>query len=140
MRHHYSESYRLVCEAIETGAIEKLGRILSAEERRGIWDAGSLMMLEGIDRQIDAATSAVEVEQILVEGGVAFQERRAQALDIGIQRLKTAVGRPLTVEECNQFQSVETLYEAMDIVERVLEADSQQRALLLKSLLSSSGA
>ncbi len=58
MRQHYSESYRLVCEAIEAGAIEKLGRVLTDEERRGIWDAGSLMMLEGIDQQIDAARTA----------------------------------------------------------------------------------
>jgi hypothetical protein len=136
MKRHFSEVYRLFCEGIEADASTKLARSLTHEERLGIWNAGSLMLLEVVEREIRAATTGAAVSHMLVEGAVTFQARRTMDLDVGVERLHKALGRPLTLTERDQFHNVATLYEAMHIVEYVLEAEPAQREPLLQSLLA----
>ncbi len=139
MQQPYSELYRLVCEHIEAEASRKLARPLTNEERRGIWDAGSLLMLEVVDRAIVAASTAAEVAYELAESAAAFRQRRKTVLDLAAHHLHTALGRPLTIDERERLRNVDTLYVLETIVEQVKEAAPSRRPALLQTLLARAG-
>ena len=75
MTRSHEELYRQYCELIERTVNERLGRPLTQREKSAIWRAGSLMMLEVVDRALDAAGSADELATVLEETAKAWDKR-----------------------------------------------------------------
>ena len=48
----YLDAYEQVCQALEICLQKRLGRSLDGDERLGLWNAGSLMMLESVERAL----------------------------------------------------------------------------------------
>ena len=65
MTHNPAEINRQMSAAVQAAAEEKLGRVLTPDEEFRIWNLGSFMGLEAIDRAIYFAQSPVEVEKYL---------------------------------------------------------------------------
>ncbi len=65
MKKKFSEVYYLYCETIEKSTQEKLGRPLTEAEQYSIWNAGSLLMLEALERDIARSQSIEEVITLL---------------------------------------------------------------------------
>ena len=67
MLYNSAELNQEMSAAVQAEAEKKLGRSLTADEEYCIWNHGSFMGLEAIDRAIYYAKSPVEVEKYLAE-------------------------------------------------------------------------
>jgi len=61
----YSEVYRAVCLTLQGTVEQRIGRSLTSEEQLGIWNAGSLMMLESVDHEIMHTPSHSDLPPLL---------------------------------------------------------------------------
>ena len=59
------EMHRKMSAAVQIGAERKLGRPLTSDEEYRIWNFGSFMGLEAIDRAVYNANSPEDVERYL---------------------------------------------------------------------------
>lgn len=77
----YSDTYIATCESLEAEAAERLGRPLNARERQGIWNAGTLMLLETVVGQgLHNAETDADVAAVLEQMAVATTDRLPQML------------------------------------------------------------
>lgn len=135
MNRPYSENYRIYCEGIEKYAQQRLGRPLHPIERDGIWNAGSMMMLELVDRDVLLAADADGVAAELSACGRAFQARRRYMLDSGYTKLRAALHRPLTRRERAILEQAR-LDRAMALCEEVFAAPWFRRWGILRARLA----
>jgi hypothetical protein len=55
------------CRAIQDHAEKKLGRQLTRDESDKIWNTGSFMMLELVERDVVSAKTAEDIERLLAD-------------------------------------------------------------------------
>lgn len=135
MSRPYSVTYKQICESIESYAHIKLGRDLSAKERSGIWNAGSLVKLESVELMVIAARSADDLGRELANLAVAGEQQKQRALDSLAKKLSSLLNRTLTHPEYQRLQQLETLYEAMKLIEQLNSAPPQEREGIFLALL-----
>jgi hypothetical protein len=135
MSRNYSQTYRLVCQSIQDWVQERLGRPLTAIERNGIWNAGSLMMLESVERTLEAAQSIPLLETELANLSVTFNERFQSGVEKLGEELIELLSRPLSIEEHQAINNVATLYEAMRVVDWLRESNASNRASVFQQWL-----
>ena len=62
-----TQAYASVCKELETQLSERLQRTLSLKEQNAIRNAGSLMMLEVIDRNFGSCQTNKEIEELFTQ-------------------------------------------------------------------------
>ena len=65
MSHNPAELNRRMSAAVQAEAEKKLGRALTPDEEYRIWNLGSFMQLEMVDRAVFYATSPTDIETYL---------------------------------------------------------------------------
>jgi hypothetical protein len=133
MAHSYAEAYALACASILENTQQRLGRNLTAQERRSLWNSGSLMLLESVEQGLMAAPSPAEIEQRLREMEGWTEERFQAALTKLLKLLPGWLGRPVTEAEQAALGQCEHLGVFMNLAERLPQAPSEQRERLLRA-------
>jgi hypothetical protein len=135
MNRRYSDIYRQFCEGVETTAQEKLGHLLSDEVRLGIWNAGSLMMLESIEQDIIDLWNVAEVEVELSKLAKAFEPNFQEALVQLSNRIGRLLNRDLSDRERVSLSKLPTVAEVAITLDRLTEAAPVEREELLQQIL-----
>ena len=133
-KQYYSEIYRIVCAAAEKLAAEKLARSLTTTERKGIWNAGSLMMLEIVEQDISAAQTAESTARQLVESSQTFKRRFSESVQSLKTLLETELNRKLFDSELTFIQSLPNIWALMVVGEQVKDASSRKREAVFREL------
>ena len=130
----YSQIYIAACEIVEALAIELLGRSLTEAEQRGIWNAGSLKVLESVERNITECTLDA-VAMRLVSIGASFDERLSAAHTQMIGALEEALGRPLSDSEKSSITRIKRIHQLMEIGERLRDGPPDNRSDIARHIL-----
>ncbi len=133
-KQYFSETYRVVCAVVEKLATEKLGRSLSATERNGIWNAGSLMMLEVVERDILSKQSAESMAQELTESARTFERRFFESVLSLKTLLETELNRKVSESELTFIESLPNIWALMVVGEQIKDAASRKRETVFQEL------
>lgn len=136
MTRTFSEIYAIFCQsAIET-LQARLGRDVSAQERRCIWNVGSLMMLESVERTFQEGSLA-DVEAML-STMPRWTEERYQMNLTGVldEDWPKWLGRGPTDSERQAVGRMEHLGALASFRERLESASPDQREVILQDALS----
>ena len=96
--------YAAYCDACEAAASAKLGRSLTEQERAGVRNAGSGMMLEMVERTI-SEHSGPGLSAELSKAGLAFAARFEHALDQARLQLESLLKRTIDEEELKAMRA-----------------------------------
>jgi uncharacterized protein YeeX (DUF496 family) len=135
----YVEEYSNACEAVEARAREKLGRSLTAQERSGIYNAGSLMMLEPVERYINSTQRADDIARMLARLAASFEHRVQEANDLLIDQAAILLERELDADERDLLRKVPTVGDAMSITDHLAETLPELREGLFARILADLG-
>jgi hypothetical protein len=135
MAHSYAEAYSLYCQStIETLQV-RLGREVSPQERRCIWNVGSLMMLESVERLFqEGALAAVERELSAMPQWT--DERFQRGLSSVLEQFPKWLGRPATDSERQALGRIEHIGALESFAERLTSVSPDQREAVLRDALS----
>ena len=92
----YAETYAFVCRSLIADVEQWLGRALTADEQRRIWNVGSLIMLEPVGRDFDFEPTP---EQFLLELAGWTQRRFDDFCQSALTQLLTWLGRAVCHQE-----------------------------------------
>lgn len=115
------------CAAIEVAASQMLDRALTRPELRGIRNAGSLMMLEAVERGVASGTDPLKVAADLISSGVAFEERRRSIATSTASFAEESLGRSLAVQEAAAFRQCEFVTDLMRVSDDLAESEQDQK-------------
>ncbi len=135
MKKKFSEVYHLYCEIVEESIREKLGRPLTEIEHYGIWNTGSLLLLELFERDLISARSIEEVVMLLARQAQTSQEALEKVLENLIERIAGVLQRSLSYEEKQKLHAIQMVEEAMRVVERLNEIFIDQREFAFQNVL-----
>jgi hypothetical protein len=135
MARTYYEAYADGCIMTIEEVQKRLGRDLTAQERRSIWNCGSLMMLESIDRSLMAAQTPDELEQKLLSMEKWTEQRFRDSLEIMLRRLPEWLGRPVTAAESAALARCEHLGVWMRLGEQLMLASPDRREALFSEVV-----
>ncbi|HLW03756.1 MAG TPA: hypothetical protein VKT82_34235 [Ktedonobacterales bacterium] len=133
MAESYAEAYARCCAGTVERVQKRLGRDLTAREQRRIWNSGSLMMLEMVDRGLTEVPSTAAIEQELREMEKWTEERFQMALAKLLELLPAWLGRAITDVEREALAQSEHLGVFMNLTERLPKAQPDQRETLLRA-------
>jgi hypothetical protein len=131
---YFSETYRTVCATVEELAAEKLGRLLTATERNGIWNAGSLMMLEVVERDILSAQNAESAARELITSAQTFERRFSDSVLSLKTLLETELNRKLSESELTFIQGLPNIFALMVVGEQVKDAALRKREAVFQEM------
>ena len=136
MRQSYAARYLSMCESLEEAAARRLERPLSEDERCGICNAGSLMMLDMLEEDIAAAESAAALGEALVAAAREFEEKVGLALEGLAVKLTDTMGREISAVERARIARIRRIDVAMGITDRIDAVDLLQREAVFAALLA----
>lgn len=132
----YSEHYRECCEAIEKFTAEKLGRALSTKEKQTVWNSGSVMQLEVIDRHLYEAKDAIQTEAQLEIFSESSEQRFASDYNYLIDYLEKLLNRKISEDEKSKIQRSESVKDLMEIGEQIKDAREAKREVRFRQVLA----
>jgi len=124
----YYDAYIEYCNALEVAAQEKLGRELIQNERKGIWNAGSIMSAETLTYPINLSTIPEELSVRLLEAKNAFESVVLDSKQHLIKELETYLKRDLLEIELSQIDRIEWVQEMMFYFERLRQKPEKKTA------------
>jgi hypothetical protein len=127
MIHRYSTIYHQLCQQLEAYAQARAGRPLTAAERQGIWNAGSVTLLRVVADDLSAAPTPDAVSSRLATLASAAAERIQHTRASLAGQLQLLLGRALAEEELHYVATLSTMYAAMRLVEHLMELAPEQR-------------
>lgn len=133
----YSENYEQTCQETEDYAARLLGRVLSDEERRAIWGAGTLTWLEiQVQVPLRLARAPEDVEVLLLTAAAACDARLADLIEGLAGLLGALLERPLTGVERQQLGRLPSALAVMQLGEALTEAATADRESTLRQRLA----
>jgi hypothetical protein len=135
MTHSDAEVYALFCQSTIESLRARLGREVSAQEQRCIWNVGSLMMLESVERTFQEGSLA-DVERTLGTMPQWTDERFRRVLSSMVERLPQWLGRPATDAERHALGNVEHIGALASLEERLTSVPPDQREAALHDTLA----
>lgn len=118
MKKPYSETYRVVCLAIQRMVEQRIGRSLTTEEQGGIWNAGSLMMLEVVEHDLIDTRDNAAIPEILTAKAVDFYQRFTIARAKTEHLLAQHPVRAFFAGHHHQLKVARTMYDLMKIADQ----------------------
>lgn len=112
----YAEVYALFCQSTIETLQARLSRAVSAQEQRCIWNAGSLMMLESVERTLQ-------------EGSLA-------AVEDTLRTMPQRLGRPATEAEHRALEQMEHIRVLVSLEKHLTSAAPDQRETALHEALA----
>ena len=131
----YAESYAFVCRSLIADVEQRLGRTLTSDEQRRIWNVGSLMMLEPVERDFALKTTLDQIEQFLLELVGWTQRRFDDYCRSAITHLPIWLGRDLTEAERAALLRCEHIGVVMEWCDRIHDAVPSEREALFHEWL-----
>jgi uncharacterized protein YaaW (UPF0174 family) len=126
----YSKYYGDYATSLEELIQLKIKRKLSDAESNALRNAGSLMLLDDLDKRIQNAASTVEIEQLLNSCINLFQERYELGLKQIQDELQQVLIRELRVHEVSQLKSLKNLHEVMIAIETIHSGQRDIQSIL----------
>jgi len=114
----YSEAYREVCLAIQRTVEQRIGRSLTPEEQLGIWNAGSLLMLEAVEHEILHTPSNADLPLLLQRNAVTFHERFTTALMQAKELIAHRKMFALLYGHRKRLEEAQTIYDLLTVTEQ----------------------
>ena len=135
----YYAVYTEYCRSLEEQAQERLGRKLTDDERKGIWNAGSLMSAETITYPLFLSKSPDELSERLIEAKDAFQSVVQDSQKHLMDVLESYLRHGLSEAEINQIRKLEWVHEMMAYFEQLRQRPKKRTAQkILKDIISGS--
>jgi hypothetical protein len=131
----YAENYAFVCRSLIADVEQRLGRALTPDERRRIWNVGSLMMLEPVETDFALKTTPKEIEQFLLEMAGWTERQFDDYCQSALTKLPTWLGRDLTEAERAAVLRSEHIGVLLEWGERIHDAAPSEREALLHEWL-----
>jgi hypothetical protein len=131
----YAESYAFVCRYLIADVERRLGRTLTPDEQRRIWNVGSLMMLEPVEWDFDLKTTPEQIEQFLMELAGWTQRRFDDYCQSALTQLQTWLGQDLTEAEGAALLRSEHIGVVMEWCDRIHAAVPNECEALLQEWL-----
>jgi len=113
----YSDVYREVCLNIQRTVEQRIGRSLTSEEQLGIWNAGSLMMLEAVDHEIMHTPSNADLPPLLQRNAVTFHERFTTALMQAKELIAHRKMLAFLYRHRKRLEEAQTVYDLLTVTE-----------------------
>lgn len=135
MAHSNAEVYALVCQSTIDTLRARLGREVSAHEQRCIWNVGSLMMLESVERTFQEGSLA-EIEETLRTMPPWTNERFQMALSSLLDHFPQWLGRSATDAERHALGHMEHIGALTSLVESLTSVPPDQREAALHEALA----
>lgn len=123
----FAEIYKSYCTAVIELVSRRLGRALTQEEQRWIWNVGTPMMLDEVERGFEEAASPDDVEQQLREMRTWTEPRYQQVLGILLDTLGVVLGRIITEQERAALQTIRHAGDMHQMAEDVATAPPDER-------------
>jgi hypothetical protein len=111
-----------MCLHIQTEVEQRIGRALTRDEELGIWNAGSLTMLESVDRELMHTSLATDLPNVLQHNVAIFQERFVSALAEAAKLIAQHKLRALLGRHQQQVAKAQTVYDIMKVTEQYPDA------------------
>jgi hypothetical protein len=123
-------------QVVEARACNKLGRSLTIRERSGLRNAGSLQLLEPVERFVERTQRPEEIAVMLGRLADAFEARRREAGALLADQLTVLLKRSLTDEERLALAHVPTVGGAIRIGDEIAQTLPEMREALFKEVLA----
>jgi len=114
----YAEVYRQICLNIQTTIEHRIGRPLSEDEKLGIWNAGSLTMLESVDHELAHASSILNLPRILQHNANVFHNRFTTALEQAQSLITSRRLFALIHGHRKMLEEAQTIYDILKVTEQ----------------------
>ena len=111
----FNQAYFATCQALELALQQRLNRPLEVDERLGIWNAGSLMMVEALERSLTTIDDLARLSQELRHTTELFRPRFEECRQKSIERLIHQ--GILDPHIHDQIAAAQTVYDVLWIVE-----------------------
>lgn len=135
MSQHYSGMYEAFCNAVIEATESKLCRSLSEEEKRNIHNAGSMMMLEAIDRSINNSTQEQAEKELL--GLKSWTEEKLDSVITSLPvEISDLLNRELTKAEISGIQKMRDMLLIMKFMDKLEDTSLNNREQILFSTLA----
>lgn len=132
-RRSYVEIYLLACDGVKETAEGILERPLTEQELAGIYNAGSLMMLELVERSIEASTKDNLSQELL---STSFLDRLADTKrEIPKILEEKFLDQPLNPQLIEKLNSPPYVYTAHQILRRMEQTPQENRYQELARIL-----
>lgn len=118
-RQSYYEAYTEYCQSLEEQAQEKLSRELTEDERKGIWNAGSIMTAETLTYPLYLSKTPDELSASLLKAKDAFESTLLDAQQHSIKELETYLKRDLSDSEKSLIHRLEWVQDMMFYFEQL---------------------
>lgn len=117
----YSSMYHAYCLAIQQMVEQRLERGLSSAEQAGIWNAGSLMMLEVVERDLVHSQDNAVLPAMLIANAEGFRDRFTAAHAKTSHLLTQHRVRAFVAGHYHQLRAAKTIYDLMLLAEQYPE-------------------
>jgi hypothetical protein len=131
-----SDSNPSAWQLVEVRACRKLGRSLTTRERSSLRDAGSLHMLEPVERFVERAQRSEEIAMMLARLADSFEARRREAGALLADQLAGLLQRSLTDQERQMISLVPTVGGAIRIGDEIAQTLPEMREAFFKEVLA----
>jgi hypothetical protein len=123
------------CRYLIADLEQRLGRALTPDEQRRIWNVGSLMMLESVEMGFANQATPEQIERHLLELVGWTQQRFDDYCQSALTMLPTWLGRDLTERERDAILRSEHIGVVMEWSDRIYAAAPSERETLLHEWL-----
>jgi Na+/phosphate symporter len=137
---HFSEMYHKYCESVESSIAEKVQRPLTEEEKRGIWNVGSLLLLESFERAILATPSPKDASYLLSRQISLSEERLKQTREQLIEKVTNLLQRSLSQQENNNLRAIVMVEDALRMIEQITDIPSDKREAVFQQAITNHNA
>lgn len=135
MARSFAEVYAVFCQSTVETLQARLGRDVSPQERRCIWNVGSLMMLESVEHFFQEGALA-DVERDLSTMPKWTEERFQHQVASMCEDFPKWLGRPVTDSERQALGQMEHIGALLSFEERLTSVSPDQREAVLQDALS----
>jgi len=132
----YAATYATFCTGLISGLEERLERPLTPYEQRGIWNVGSLMRLEVVERDFDLMTTPKQIEQHLVDLAGWNEREYEDYCQSALTKVPAWLGRDLTEAERAALLRSEHIGVLLTWSERIHDAEPDEREAIAHELLT----
>lgn len=124
-QHSYNEIYLLMCDSIKETTEGILERSLTPQELAHIYNAGSLMMLESVERSIEASSKETLSQMLLSESFLNRLEHAKRDLPKTLE--EEFLGQTLSSQVIAKLQRLPYVYTAFQIMLKMEQTPQEAR-------------
>jgi hypothetical protein len=132
----YAAAYATFCAGLISDLEERLERPLTPDEQRGIWNVGSLMRLEVVERDFDLKTTPEQIAQHLVDLAGWNEREFDDYCQSALTKIPRWLGRDLTEAERAALLRSEHVGVLLTWGERIHDAEPDEREAFVHEWLT----